>query len=188
MSDKRSDKKRVCPWWLCFTFDNPFRKLLHNPKTMLSPYVQPGSSAIDVGAGMGYFAIPMAGLVGPTGRVTAIDIQGKMLSTLSARARRRGLSERIFTYLAGPDSLGRHPQADFILAFWMVHEVPDQPAFLREISGLLKPEGLFLLVEPKAHVPEKNFLETMRTAGEIGLAVKERPNVRLSHSALFGRK
>ena len=188
MSTKQSDHKTICPWWLCFTFDNPFRKLLHNPETMLGPYVHPGSTAIDVGAGMGYFSIPMAKLAGTEGHVTAIDIQGKMLSALTARARRRGVLERINPYLAGGDTLGHHPQADFILAFWMVHEVPDQRAFLKEIFDLLEPDGFFLLAEPRAHVPEKDFLRTLQTADDIGFTVKDRPKIRFSHTALLARR
>jgi ubiquinone/menaquinone biosynthesis C-methylase UbiE len=187
MSHEPTKPQRVCPPWLCFTFDNPFRKLIHNPETLLAPFVRPGTIAIDIGAGMGYFTIPMARLVGPEGHVTAIDVQSKMLSGLAARARRRGVSERISLHQATPDSLGSHPPADFILAFWMVHEVPDQRAFLAQIFELLKPEGFFLLVEPRAHVSEKAFRRTVDTAGEIGFNVKEKPKIRISHSALLSR-
>ncbi len=177
----------VCPWWLCFTFDNPIRKLLHNPETILSPYVRPGNTVIDVGAGMGYFSIPLARLVGPAGHVTAIDVQARMLAALASRARSCGVSERIKPHLANSDSLGNHSKVDFIVAFWMVHEVPDQRAFLTEIFGFLKPDGLFLLVEPIFHVPKKSFLRTIQTADEIGFVVKDRPKIRISHSILFTR-
>ena len=175
----------VCPWWLCFTFDNPLRKLLHNPEAIMGPYIRPGNTVIDIGAGMGYFSIPLAKLVGPAGRVIAIDVQAKMLVALARRASRWGVSERIRPHLASSDSLGNHPKADFIMAFWMVHEVPNQRTFLAEIFGFLKPEGLFLLVEPILHVPKKSFLRTVQTANEIGFIVKDMPKIRLSHSALF---
>jgi len=179
--------KMVCPWWLCFTFDNPLRKLLHNPEAILSPYIRPGNTVIDIGPGMGYFSIPLARLVGPTGHVIAIDVQPKMLAALASRARRSRLSERIEPHLASSDSLGNHPKADFIMTFWMVHEVPNQRTFLAEIFGFLKPEGLFLLVEPILHVRKKSFLRTVQTANEIGFIVKDVPKIRLSHSVLFTR-
>ena len=74
-------QRMVCPWWCCYTFDNPLRRLLHNPEAILSPCINPGSTVIDVGAGMGYFSIPLARLVGPGGHVTAIDIQAIILRT-----------------------------------------------------------------------------------------------------------
>ena len=58
-------QKHICPWWLCFTFDNPLRRLIHSPETILSKYVRSGDTVLDVGPGMGYFSIPLAGLVGP---------------------------------------------------------------------------------------------------------------------------
>ena len=185
MLEKIINTKHVCPWWLCFTFDNPIRKLIHDPVKILSPYVHKGDTAIDIGPGMGYFTIPLAELAGPTGHVTAIDIQSKMLYALMERAQKKGLSERIKTHLAGPDSIGFNEKADFILAFWMVHEVPDQKRFLTEIHDLMKPQGLFLLVEPVIHVSKKSFSQTLETAKCLGLFIKESPKIRMSRSALF---
>lgn len=179
------EKKHVCPWWLCYTFDNPFRKWFHNPELILSPYVRPGDQAIDIGAGMGYFTIALAKLVGPSGRVTAVDIQPQMLSGLTRRAQRDGVAERINPYLADPGSLGKHPPADFVLAFWMVHEVPDANGFLAEISRLLKPGGRLLLVEPKLHVSREAFRRTLAAAAELGFTPKAHPEIRLSYSALL---
>jgi 2-polyprenyl-3-methyl-5-hydroxy-6-metoxy-1,4-benzoquinol methylase len=176
----------VCPWWVCFTFDNPLRKLLHNPEAILRPYVHPGDRVIDIGPGMGYFTIPLARLVGPKGHVIAIDVQEKMLSALRSRAKKNGVSERIEAHLASQNSLGKHEPVDFILAFWMAHEVPDQSSFFREIRESLKPNGSLLLAEPIVHVPRKYFLRTLQAAIETGLAVKESPKIRLSHSVLLG--
>lgn len=185
MPDKIKGHNHVCPWWFCYTFDNPFRRLLHNHEAILKPYVQSGNHVIDVGAGMGSFTIPLARLVGYAGHVTAIDIQAKMLSTLTRRAKKSGVSEIIITHLASPDSLGYHIQADFILAFWSLHEVPDQRRCLSEIYDLLKPNGLFLLAEPKIHVPEKYFFHTLKTAKDVGFFIKEKPEIRISHSAVL---
>jgi ubiquinone/menaquinone biosynthesis C-methylase UbiE len=187
MVDELIGQKAVCPWWLCFAFDNPLRKLLHNPDAILSPYVHPKNKVIDIGAGMGYFSIPLAKCVGPSGHVTAIDIQSQMLSALVKRSQRFGVAERITPYLATPGSLGRHSKADFILAFWMVHEVSNQKGFLTEIYDLLKPDGLFLLVEPKIHVSKRGFLRTLETAEDIGFFIKDNPKIRISHSALLLR-
>ncbi len=189
MKDITEDPKTqnwVCPWWLCFTFDNPLRKFLHNPGAILGPYVRPGDRAIDIGPGMGYFTIPLAKLVGPTGHVLAIDVQERMLSALRSRAKKKGVFERIETYVATQKSLGVHEEADFILVFWMAHEVPDQSSFFREIRDLLKPDGSLLLAEPIIHVSKKYFSRTLQSAIEIGFVAKESPKIRLSRSVLLG--
>jgi ubiquinone/menaquinone biosynthesis C-methylase UbiE len=177
----------VCPWWLCYSFDNPVRRLFHNPETILRPYIKNGQTAIDVGPGMGYFTSAIAKLVGPQGHVTAVDIQQKMLSAVSRRAEKNGVSDRVTCHLATKDSLLLRTKADFVLAFWMVHEVPDQQKFLTEIFNALNPNGLFLLVEPKMHVRAKDFSTTLDLAQNIGFSLKETPEIRLSRSALLLR-
>lgn len=75
-------EKHVCPWWLCWTFDNLLRKLVQDPEKIIKPYVRGGSTVLDIGCGMGYFTIPLARLVGEKGQVIATDIQEQMLSAL----------------------------------------------------------------------------------------------------------
>jgi 2-polyprenyl-3-methyl-5-hydroxy-6-metoxy-1,4-benzoquinol methylase len=69
--------KHICPWWLCYTFDNPLRKLVHKPERILGPYVHEGQTVLDIGAGMGYFSIFLAKRVGKKGLVNAADVQRK---------------------------------------------------------------------------------------------------------------
>ena len=83
---KPIDGRRVCPWWLCFTFDNPLRRLIHNPKRSCGSGWR-RQTAIDIGCGMGYFSLPMARLVGDTGRVIAVDLQDRMLHRAAAAGR-----------------------------------------------------------------------------------------------------
>ena len=47
----------------------------------------PGMRVADVGAGTGYFALPMARAVAPSGRVFAVDVQPEMLERSSIAAR-----------------------------------------------------------------------------------------------------
>jgi len=177
---------KVCPWWLCWTFDNPIRKLIHNPQKIVAPYIQPGSTVIDIGPGMGYFSIPMAKLVGKKGKVIAIDIQEKMLNRLRNRVAKYAIGNQIITHLGEPKHLPIQNQADFILAFWMVHEVPNQHLFLKQLFDLLKSDGLFLIVEPKFHVSKRQFDLTIQIAKDIGFLVQSSPSIAFSRTALLG--
>jgi ubiquinone/menaquinone biosynthesis C-methylase UbiE len=180
-------KTHVCPWWLCFTFDNIFRRFFQNPYNILAPHLHEGDTALDVGPGMGYFTIPMAKRVGASGRVIAVDIQQEMLSRLKRRAVRAGLGERIFLQLCTQERLGVDTRGDFILAFWMVHEVTDRERFTAELGSLLKDRGTLLIAEPVLHVSKLDFEETVRLAVRSGLTVRGRPKVFLSRCALFAR-
>ena len=177
----------VCPWWLAYTFDNPLRRLLHNSQKMLGKYVKPGQTAVDIGCGMGHFSIGMAKLVGPNGRVISVDLQPEMLDKVRSRAEQQGLQDRITLHRPQPDSLGLDESVDFVLAFWMVHEVPHREAFLAEVRDLLKPEARFLVAEPKFHVSASDFQKTVALARSVGLEQKADPKVGISRAALFAR-
>jgi ubiquinone/menaquinone biosynthesis C-methylase UbiE len=177
--------KHVCPRWLCFTFDNVFRKLLHDPYKILQPYIKEGDTILDVGPGIGYFTIPLAEMVGDRGRVIAADIQQKMLSAIKKRAKQRDVEGRIILQLSSSDSLNVKAKVNFILAFWMVHEVPDKSRFLAQLRSLLKDDGRFLLVEPKFHVTKRKFTASVRLALKAGFALDDSPQISLSKSALF---
>ena len=177
--------KHTCPWWLCFTFDNLIRKLFQNPKQILRPYVAEGITVLDIGPGMGYFSIPLARMVGPGGRVIAVDIQPKMLGALQKRARRAAVDQRIAIHLCKPDSLGLDVKADFALAFWMIHEVPNPFSFFKEMKSVLKASGKLLVSEPTIHVTAKMFAESIEIAISNGFKVIAEPKIFLSRSALL---
>jgi ubiquinone/menaquinone biosynthesis C-methylase UbiE len=177
--------RHVCPWWLCFTFDNLIRKLFHNPENILAPYVHEGDTVLDVGPGMGYFSIPLARMVGDRGKVIAADVQAPMLAALQKRAKKAGLEGRIVPHLCEADSIGIREPIDFALAFWMVHEVPDQIKFFHEVRFLLKPGARLLIAEPTIHVTRTMFEETLTKAGEAGFAVTENPKIFMSRTALL---
>jgi ubiquinone/menaquinone biosynthesis C-methylase UbiE len=177
--------EHVCPWWFCFTFDNFLRKLFHNSEEILRPYVVEGNSILDIGPGMGYFSIPLARMVGEKGKVIVADIQPEMLRALQKRAKKAGVEKRIITHLCKADSLGLDRPFDFVIAFWMVHEVQNPLALFEEIKSLLKPSGKFLLAEPLLHVNQGMFEKTVKTAESAGLVLKEKPKISLSRSALF---
>ncbi len=175
----------VCPWWLAYTFDNPVRQWLHNPEKILGDFIDRGQTVMDLGCGMGHFSLGMARLVGENGRVISVDIQAQMLARVRYRAKQAGLESRIQLHQCAADRIGLDEQVDFALAFWMVHEVPNQATFFEELLILLKPEARFLLVEPKIHVTAPDFQQTVEVARATGLRPHSAPKVRLSRAVLF---
>ena len=177
----------VCPWWLIGMFDNPLRRIIQNPERVLSGQVKPGQVAADIGCGMGYFTVPLARLVGPEGRVLAIDLQEKMLAGVRRRAARAGVGGRVQSCQASPAGLGVAGPVDFVLTFWMVHEIPDQERFLEEIHALLRPGGTWLLAEPPIHVTKVSFDRTVALAQKLGFTPLSRPHIGFSRAVLFSR-
>ncbi len=180
-----STKTHVCPWWLIYTFDNPLRRLVQKPERILQDIVRPGDACLDLGCGIGFFTIPLARIVGPSGSVTAADLQPEMLSGVKRRAEKAGLLSRIRFHQVELSGLSFDAEFDLALAFWMVHEVPDQESLLQQICRALKPGGRFLLAEPKGHVRQAAFDRTVDIAEKTGLTKVKPLDVIFSHAVLL---
>jgi ubiquinone/menaquinone biosynthesis C-methylase UbiE len=177
----------VCPWWFAYTFDNFLRRLVHDPRKIFAFLVREGMTVLDVGCGMGYFSIGLAGMVGASGRVIAVDLQEKMLSVLRQRAGKAGVGGRIVTHRCRDDDLELRDPVDFALAFWMVHETPDAESFFRQVAAAMKRKSLLLIAEPAFHVTAGEFARIVESARSAGLRRREAPTVRFSRAALFER-
>ena len=181
---------RVCPPWVGYFLLNPLRKLVENPDKMLGQFVRDGMVVLEPGCGMGYFTLALARMVGPEGRVVAVELQGKMLSVLGRRASRAGLSDRIELRQTGTGGLGVEDlsgKVDFAAAIHLVHEIPDQASFFAQVWKALKPGGKLLVVEPKGHVSLDQFEQTVATAEKAGFKRGTLPGKAGSRKALLIR-
>lgn len=179
---------RVCPWWLGYFLISPLRRLQLNPAKLLTPWVRQGITVLEPGPGMGFFTIPLAQLVGPRGRVIAVDVQPKMIGKLKRRVAKAGLEDRVDARLAAAESLGIKDldgKVDFTLAFAVVHEMPSTRHFFAENATASKAGARLLLVEPAGHVTAEEFAAELRQAAQAGFKVLERPHIRRSQAALL---
>ena len=180
----------VCPVWVGYLLASPIRGLLQNPQKILAPHVRSGMRVLEVGPAMGFFTLPLARLVGPSGRVICVEIQERMLGGLMRRARRAGLAERIEARGCDAESLRVSDLAhsiDFALVFAVVHEVGNAARFFEEVQSVLKPGGRVLFAEPKGHVPEQDFQESLAAARQGGLHEIESLKIARSRARLLER-
>jgi len=175
----------VCPWWMAYTFDNPLRRLIHNPVKIFNGLVRPGMTVMDVGCGMGYFSVSMAKIVGDSGRVIAVDLQPQMLDIMQKRAARAGVVHRIEPRLNEADRIELSSRIDFILAFWVVHEFPDPASFFSKGAALLNPAGKLLYSEPSFHVSSIKFNNIMTTALANGFKKVKDLDISFSRAVLL---
>ena len=177
--------ERVCPVALSGSLDNRIRRWLQNPRKILRPYITEGMTVLDVGCGPGFFSLEMARMVGKSGRVIAADMQEGMLQIIKEKIKGTELEERILLHKCGENNIGVSEPVDFVLLFYMVHEVPNKEHFFNELRTIVKSQGQVLIVEPPFHVSKSAFEETVRKAGSAGFAIVERPKMFFSRAVLL---
>lgn len=181
-----TERTHVCPVELADTLDSRIRRWFQNPNKILAPFVHEGVTALDVGCGPGFFSVELAHLVGPNGRVIAADLQQGMLDKLAAKIKGTDLSTRIRLVKCDEARLNVTEPVDFILTFYMVHEVPDKPSFFKQLFPLLRGNGSYLLIEPQFfHVSRKQFQDTLRDAEGVGFVTAPGPRLPFSWSAVL---
>ena len=114
----------------------------------------PGMVVADIGAGTGYFSRRIAPLVGPNGRVYAVDVQPEMVKMLEALAKGPGLAN--IEPVLGSKADVKLPIASVDLAIMVdvYHELEYPKELLASLVQVLKPSGRVMFVEYRAEDPK----------------------------------
>jgi len=129
--------------------------------------VGPGQVVADVGAGDGYFTLPLARRVGPRGTVYAVDPSIERLNRLHERAEEEGLDHIRIRALSAEELAVCAGCADLVFYGICLHDFSDQGAALRNAMTALKPGGRLANLDWKKE-------ETMRNGELLGPPVEIR--------------
>jgi len=135
-----------------FVMDNFVRRWFFPPKEKISKFLSAGSVVADIGCGPGYFTIPIAELVGASGKVYALDSDPKSIRVLTAKARAQRLQNIIEVHTTSAASMEVVPNrsVDFAFANALLCCMVDHAGAVTEIKRILKPQGLAYLSVTKA--------------------------------------
>lgn len=106
-----------------------------------------GMTIADIGCGPGFFTIPAAQIVGPTGVTLAADIQGEMLSAVRSRALEHGLTNVRIVKTNDREIPIPPGTCDFALLAFTLHEIEHRASFLHRAARALKPGGRLIALE-----------------------------------------
>ncbi|AQQ54860.1 class I SAM-dependent methyltransferase [Planococcus lenghuensis] len=144
------EKKRFNPENAHLLYNEERRITLPPERVIGYLRVKQNDEVADLGAGNGYFTIPLAQMVSKT--VTAVDIEPRMLAMLQENAER----EKVGNIQCVQSDLESIPfgdrSFDKVLIAFVIHEVEDPDKVLVEVRRLLKPGGIVLMTEWEAAV------------------------------------
>jgi SAM-dependent methyltransferase len=100
-----------------------------------------GSKVLDVGAGPGYATVDLAEIIGPRGRVVAVERSGNFVDAIKNSARERGFSNiEVHELDLMNDDLPGGPY-DFAWCRWVLCFVSDPELVVKKIASVLRSHG-----------------------------------------------
>jgi ubiquinone/menaquinone biosynthesis C-methylase UbiE len=149
-------------------------------KLMPSLEVKPGDVVADFGAGSGFHTMKLSSLVGPKGKVYAVDIQPEMLDIIGKRVRKEKIANVILVHNTEKDPKLPEGKIDMILMVDVYHELSYPYEVTLELVKALKPGGRLVFVEFRLEDPKVPILDVHRMS--IKQVLKEMEPHALKHA------
>ncbi len=112
------------------------------------PKLEAGAEVADIGCGHGASTVVMA-LAYPNSRFTGFDFHEPSIREARKRAESAGVSDRVRFEIGKAQEL-EGGTYDLATTFDALHDMGDPVGAARHVSGILKPEGAWMIVEPFA--------------------------------------
>lgn len=122
-----------------------FEKIHQTSRECAKKHLKDSDIVMDYGCGTGTTACELASHVT---EIQAIDISGRMIEFSKEKAAAKGVKNIRFAQTDIFDDAYGEESFDVILAFNMLHTVPNPQRVLGRVHELLKPDGSFISVTP----------------------------------------
>lgn len=116
-------------------------------QVMAALALRPGERVADIGAGSGYFTIPVAKAVGPAGVVWAIDIEQPLLDYIEKRLHKEKLQNVRLKLVPNDDPQLPTGGVDTILIVNTWHHIQDRSEYARKLRAALAPGGRVVIID-----------------------------------------
>jgi len=167
-----------------YRLDLPARRIWLPPADVLvAMNVHCGQTVADVGAGTGYFSLPLADAVGLQGKVYAVDAQNEMLALLRHKLDEAAIPKVELIHAEAVNTGLAAGSCDLFFAANVWHEFEDRHAVLKEAARVLKAGGQVAILDwrtdtppepgpPVAHrLNSSNAVDAMRSCGFQNITV-----------------
>jgi ubiquinone/menaquinone biosynthesis C-methylase UbiE len=164
--------------------DLPARRIWLPPADVLGVMaVHSDQIVADLGAGTGYFSLPLALAVGPHGKIYAVDAQDEMLLRLRHKLDETEISNVDLIHAEAASTGLAAGSCDLLFAANVWHEFDNRAAVLKEAARILKVGGQIAILDWRTDVPPEpgppldhrldssNAVEALHSLGFQNIAV-----------------
>ena len=136
----------ACPYSQRFWVEAPHPFITRERlREVLEP--RAGERLLEVGPGTGYYALPVAGWIGPEGSLDVLDVQQEMLDHTLRRAAEAGIGNLAPTRADAASMPFPDDSFDGAYLVTVLGEIPDQDAALRELRRVVRQGGRIVVGE-----------------------------------------
>ncbi len=129
-------------------FEIESREVYANRKEIVGAIkLKPGDRIADIGAGTGLFIAPFANVVGPQGKVFAVDISPKLIDHMNKRIADEGLTNVNVKLSKEKSAELASASVDVVFVCDTYHHFEHYKAMLSSIFGALRPGGQLIVIE-----------------------------------------
>lgn len=136
--------------------------------------IMPSNVVVDLGSGVGHYALLASRYVGNSGKVYGVDVQKGLVEKLKQEAEERGVTN-VEAIWGDVESVGgsnlRNDIADCLIATNILYTTESKSGFVHECNRILKPGGKLLLIDWSESFggigPKPEHVVTKRTAQEL---------------------
>ena len=154
---------------------------LHLPRVNILREVgiQRGFGVLDYGCGPGSYIIPLAELVGESGKIYALDIHPLAIRKVHSIASKKQLAN-VETILSDCQTGLADNSLDLVLLYDIFHDLSDPNRILEELHRVLKPEGILSFSDH--HMKENEIVSGVTNSGLFKLATRGKRTYTFSKS------
>jgi len=131
--------------------------------------IKPGFHVLDYGCGPGSYIVPLAELVGESGKIYALDIHPlaiQKVKDIASKKRLANVGTICSDYQTGlPDN-----SLNVVLLYDAFHHLSDPDVVLKELHRVLKPDGILSFSDH--HMKEKEIVAEVTKSGLFRLSRK----------------